>query len=135
MTATMTPRPVVSDIRLQVAAAITVVPTYGAPPDDVAHIPCAVVGPPSMTRLPAMGGLWDLSYEVIVIGRRYDSLEVHTQLDDLAWAVVGELETADITTASSKQLSVLTVIPGLIAVAGLDHPTHTITLVARAAYC
>lgn len=132
MTAVTIDRGTASGFRLALAAAITSTPAYGAPPDDVAHIPCAVVGPPAMTKVPAQGGLWDLRYEIVVVGRRYDFTEVHTELDDVAWAVIGDLEAAATTIPG---LRIEGAVPGFTSIGGHTQPNHTITVAVSAAYC
>jgi hypothetical protein len=127
MAGTRTP---ISQVRLAIAAAITAVPAYGTPPDDVAHLPCAVVGPPTMTRTTSMAGMWSLEYPVIVVGRAYDFDEVHTELDDVAWAVIEDLERAQ-----ALGISVDSVEPGTVIVGGHEQPSHTLTVVATVTYC
>ena len=124
-----------SVIRQSVAAAITSTPTYPVPPDDVAHLPCAVVSPLSMTRREASsGGLWGVEVDVIVLGRRYDDAGSAFELDDLVWLVVAELDDARPLELASP-LRPNSIIPSTVSVAGLDHPAYSITVASSAIYC
>lgn len=117
----------VSDVRASIAAAVTAVPCWSTPPDDVAAIPCAVVGPPTGTSTPSLAGICDMEFPVLVIGRRYDMAEVHVELDDVMWAVLLNLDAAGFGWQDFT--------PDTTSVGGHEQPSYTLTVKTTITYC
>lgn len=122
-----------SEIRVAIATAVTSLPAYSTPPDDVAQIPCVVVNGPDGERTNGIGGIWTLEFVVVVVGRRYDMTEVHTELDDAMWQVVADLDESDLLTLYGVTVNRFE--RDTTEVGGQIQPTYNLTLAGTTVYC
>lgn len=123
-----------ADIRQALADVIELVTSrvYPYVPDDVAEIPCVVVGPLSLTRNAAVGG-WSVVVPVVVVGRRINSWDAQRELEELAWNVIGALEQTQIPGAPGARPTFAS--PETQDIAGEDYPVYEISVAAEAVYC
>ena len=121
-----------SETQLAIAAAITSVPVYAVPPGDISHVPCAVIGDLRMRRVQTLGGLWEITYPVVVVGRSYDMDDARLELMDVLWNVIGDLERAG--PLLPGYLRTDDTEPGVVDVGGHTQPAHTISVIAQTMY-
>ena len=104
-------------------------------PDDVAELPCVVVGLPGATDT-SVAVVYDLSLDVFAIGRRQGAGDSEGELvalaDDL-WTLLGG--TRGIQTTTADVIDVTRIDPRVITIAGLDCSTYVITARLSAATC
>ena len=110
-----------------VADAITSLPCYPAPPDDVAHLPCVVVEVEEGTRFSTPGSMWTLEHRVFVVGRRYDMADVPTELDDVTSAVIAELDLAGLPCNALTK--------GSVQVGGTNQPCYELPVSVTVNHC
>jgi hypothetical protein len=88
-------------------------------PDDVAELPCVVVGPPSAEPGDVRTS-WDIDTDVFVLGRRYGDEDSQHELDQYARELANILFGAN--------LNVQSIQPRLVTVAGQDIPGYVATV-------
>ena len=103
-------------------------------PDDVAHLPCHVVGRPSIreSRTP---GVMTITLDVTLLGRRISDEDAQQELDALAdelFIVLGGTKNRKV---SGHQLRAVTVNPGTVIVAGLECPAYIATVSGEIVSC
>ena len=104
-------------------------PVYGYLPDDVAHLPCTVIGRPSIgeSGTPAV---MTMSVDVYVLGRRLSDEDAQAELDayaDEAFDVLGA--TRGVKINDQPQLArCVDVSPGTVNVAGLEMPVYSFSV-------
>lgn len=109
-------------------------PTYGYLPDDPAHVPCLVVGRPSMreSNLPAV---MRMSLDVTLLGRRISDEDSQMELlvlADEAFAVLGGTRGLKV---NDQHLACRSVLPGTVIVAGSEYPAYVLTVTLDAVTC
>ena len=126
--------PEIAQLRTGVAAAIQVATdrVYPYVPDDVAELPCCVVGPLDMTRNAQVGG-WSVTLPIVCIGRRINTFDAQAELEEFMWDVVEALTTTN--PANVPGLRPTVVSPDIQNVAGEEMPTYVITVAVEAVYC
>jgi len=112
------------------------VPLWDVIPDDVAELPCLVVGLPG-GRPGAQGPVvFDLDLTVFVVGRRTSAggseVELVGLLDEVFTAFGGTRGTR---TPAGDVVAVARVDPRVLSVAGLDCPAFTVELEASTTTC
>jgi hypothetical protein len=129
-----------ADFRQQVTDLIkaklpTPVAVHDRVPNDVAELPCVVVGLPGATDT-SVSVVYDLSLDVYAIGRRQGADDSEGELvvlaDDL-WTLLGGTRGA--LTATADVIDVTRIDPRVITIAGLDCSTYVITARLSAATC
>lgn len=103
-------------------------PVYGHLPDDVAHLPCYVVGRPSITES-GTAAVMTVSMDVIVLGRRVADEDAQAELDgygDEAFDIFGC--TRGVKIADGQLLACRSVTPATVNVAGLDIPCYSLSV-------
>lgn len=119
--------PMITTARDDVFAAVEtlgVVPVWKYVPGDVAHVPAAVVYRPTLEP-GAVPTTFDVDVTICVIGRRYDSDDVHAELDQLADQISLEFINHRLYTFNSTT-------PVVVSVAGTDFPAYEIDVTATA---
>ena len=105
-------------------------------PDDVAALPCLVAGLPSATPADQNGVVFDRTLVVYVIGRRVDAGGNETELTDLADRLFdGFGGTRGVRLDDGSHVAVDSVVPRVVAVAGVDHDAYLLTLTSQIATC
>lgn len=112
-------------------------PVVATIPDDIAHVPCVVVG--RVQSSPAEAAMvFDLSLELYLIGRRQRAddplgLDGHllTDLDGLADTFGG---TRGIT-YQSWHLALTDVLPTVVSIAGLEYEAYQMTIESSTSTC
>jgi len=105
------------------------IPVYGYLPDDVAHLPVAVVGRPTISES-ATAAVMTMTLDVLVLGRRVNDDDAQAELDALAD------ETFDIVGGTRgvkfgdpmRLLSCTEIRPMTVLVAGLEFPAYSFTV-------
>jgi hypothetical protein len=116
---------VIAEFRQGVAALLDsqrLLPLHRYLPDDVAELPCIVVGPVSVDD--GEPGLFELQLDVFVCGRRLGDDDSQIELDDYADDVVTILGG----TQGRQLFSVTSATPQLVTVSGVEIPTYAITV-------
>lgn len=112
----------------------TSVPVYLYAPDDVAHLPCHVVGRPS-ARESGRPGILTLELSVTLLGRRISDDDAQAELDALADELLKVLGGSRATHIGGRYLRCVTVDPATTNVAGLDIPAYVATVDTEAVSC
>src|SRR5438552_13568580 len=101
-------------------------PTYGHLPDDVAHVPCLVVGRPTIgeSGIPAV---MTMRLEVLVLGRRLNDNDAQAELDAIADETFDVLGATRGTKLGDRLLSCTEVRPLSVLVAGLEYPAYALS--------
>ena len=99
-------------------------------PDDIAELPCVVVGPFSLAK--SVTG-WTATVPVLTLGRPINTFDAQRELEELMWSVVQQLER--VKAPAVPGLKPTTVSADTQNVAGLDIPAYEITVTAEAVYC
>lgn len=110
-------------------------PTYSFLPDDVAHLPCHVVGRPSARESATAASVMRLSLDVTLLGRRLSDEDAQTELlvyADEAFAVLGGTRGVRV---NDQHLACRTVLPGTVMVAGSEYPAYVLTVTIDALTC
>lgn len=105
-------------------------PTRKYVPDDVAELPCIVVGPPSLGPGEA-AVVMDVSIDVYVIGRRLSDDDSQEELDRYADHVITILGG----TRGRDSFAVESSRPQLVTVSGTDYPAHAVTVTTAVVTC
>ena len=101
-------------------------PLYPHIPEDVAHVPCLVVG---HVGLQATGdrGVYDCDVTVYVIENR-------NPLDEVADKMLAHLEELFYLFDPLMSQPVESATPGTTSIAGQDYPTYSVTIESQVAY-
>ena len=122
---------VVETLRL----ALPGVPLWDTIPDDVAELPCLVVGRPG-SRQTADRVVFDLGLQVFVIGRRQQAGASEDELVALADSVFDALGgTRGAKSPDRQVLTITRVDPRTLTIAGIDVPAYSVEVTASAASC
>lgn len=103
-------------------------PVYGYLPDDVAHLPCYVVGRPNIAES-GISAVMTVSMDVIVLGRRVADEDAQAELDgygDEAFDVLGC--TRGVKIADGQLLACRSVTAATVVVAGMDIPCYSLSV-------
>jgi hypothetical protein len=103
-------------------------PVYGFLPDDVAHLPCYVVGRPSISES-GTAAVMTVTMDVIVLGRRVGDEDAQAELDgygDEAFDVLGC--TRGVKIADGQLLACRSVTAASVNVAGNDIPCYSLSV-------
>ena len=109
-------------------------PVYTFLPDDVAHLPCLVVGRPSI-RESRTAGVSTLTLTVTLLGRRIADEDAQRELDvlgDELFAVLGGTKNIR---SQGIALRCTNFVPGTIAVAGQEMPAYLADVVQEIVSC
>ena len=123
MTATMTQ--VIAPFRADVAELLTAtgVPTYQWAPDDPAHIPCQVIGRPSL-RESGRPKIMLMTLDVTLLGRRASDDDSQAELDALADQMFMALGGTRLVRINGLAMRCEALLPGTVLVAGLEYPAY-----------
>lgn len=111
------------------------VPVYGYLPDDVAELPCHVVGRPTgrETGTPAVVRM---TLDVTLLGRRISDEDSQKQLDTLADDLLALLGgTRNVTVGDNNRMHWTEVTPATVMVAGLEMPAYVTSIVMDTVTC
>jgi hypothetical protein len=115
--------------------AVVAVPLWDVLPDDVAELPCLVVGRPS-ARQTSTAVVFDLGLQVFVIGRRQQAGAAEAELVELADDVMTALGgTRGKRAPSGGTIAVTRADPRILTIAGQDCPAYTVEVEASATTC
>jgi hypothetical protein len=128
--------PVITTAREQVAGLVasTGLATYSYLPDDVAHLPCHVIGRPSL-RETFTSGVMGVELDVTLMGRRINDEDSQRELDALAdqlFAVLGGTKNVRVGDAFYRCTLFL---PGTVLVAGQEYPAYIATVTTDTVTC
>jgi hypothetical protein len=112
----------------------TSVPVYGFLPDDVAHLPCHVVGRP-LLRESGTAAVLTLELGVTLLGRRVSDQDAQEQLDALADELVKALGGTRSREVNGLHLRMTALDPGTATVAGVDIPAYVATVDTETLTC
>jgi hypothetical protein len=129
-------RGVIASSRDQVAGHVSTVglATYTYLPDDVAHLPCLVVGRPSI-RESFTSGVMGVELDVTLLGRRISDEDSQAELDayaDQLFDVLGGTRNVSIDGAFYR---CTLFVPGTVLVAGLEYPAYIATVTTETVTC
>jgi hypothetical protein len=111
------------------------IPVYLWPPDDVAHLPCHVVGRPAVRESGLSAGLATLELGVTLLGRRIGDDDAQAELDALAdelMKVLGGTRNREI---NGLHLRCVAMDPGTVTVAALEIPAYVATVNSETLTC
>lgn len=125
--------------RAEVAALLTEqlpdVALWDEIPDDIAELPCVVVGRPG-GRQTATAVVFDLTLSIFVVGRRQQAGGSEVELVELADAVFNALgATRGAKSPGGIVIGVTRVDPRLLSIAGQECPAYTVEVEASATTC
>lgn len=123
-----------SDVRAEVSKLLVdadLLPVWTFTPDNIAELPCIVVGPVRLDESSEGSLVLDASLSVFVLGRRYGDEDSQIELDDYADKVLRVLGGI----RGRGGISFLDSTPQLLNVAGNDIPTHTMTVLRPVTDC
>jgi hypothetical protein len=112
----------------------TSVPVYGFLPDDVAHLPCHVVGRP-LLRESGTAAVLTLELGVTLLGRRISDQDAQAELDALADELVKALGGTRSREVNGMHLRMTALDPGTATVAGVDIPAYVATVDTETLTC
>lgn len=107
---------------------------YGYLPDDVAHLPCLVVGRVSM-REANVPAVMRMSLDVTLLGRRVADEDAQRELDvylDELFAILGGTRGVKV---NDNHIACRGVVPAQVAVAGDTFPAYIATVTMDALSC
>lgn len=110
------------------------VPTYGFLPDDVAHLPCHVVGRPTIIEsgTPAM---MTLTLDVTLLGRRINDQDSQAELDALADQMFDLLGGTRNVKVPDGHVRCTQLLPATVFVAGNECPAYIASVSQDAISC
>lgn len=103
-------------------------PVYGFLPDDVAHLPCYVVGRPNIVES-GTSAVMTVVMDVLVLGRRVADEDAQAELDgygDEAFNILGGTRGTKI--ADGQLLACRRVTPATVNVAGLEIACYSLSV-------
>lgn len=104
-------------------------------PEDVAELPCHVVGMPSATPSVEAATVFDLATTVYVIGRRVGTSDEQDELVTLADATYAALGGTKGTKAGAFRISAESLNSRVVSVGGADYGAYTIPTAAAYSTC
>jgi hypothetical protein len=110
------------------------VPTYGYLPDDVAHLPCHVVGRPTITES-GTPALMTLNLDVTLLGRRISDDDSQAELDALADELFDLLGGTRSVKTNDTHLRCVQLLPATVIVAGNEMPAYIASVSMDALSC
>jgi hypothetical protein len=116
------------------ALGATSIPVYGYLPDDVAHLPCHVVGRP-LLRESGSAAVLTLELGVTLLGRRISDRDAQEELDALADELVKALGGTRSRDVNGLHLRMTALDPGTATVAGVDIPAYVATVDTETLTC
>ena len=125
------PQQHIAPVRRAVAKLLEVegsVPVYAYLPDDPAHVPCYVVGRPSINESD-LAAVMTVTLDVMVLGRRLADEDAQAELDTLgdeAFDIVGG--TRGVKVLDAQLLRCTNVRPLAVFVAGTEMPAYALTV-------
>ena len=115
--------------------ALVGVPQWDILPDDIAELPCIVVGRPA-ARQTNTAVVFDLDLQVFVIGRRQQAGGNEAELVALADSVLRALGgTRGARTPGGGVISVTRADPRILTIAGQECPAYTVEVEASTTTC
>lgn len=111
------------------------VPVYGYLPDDVAHLPCHVVGRPTV-RESGTPAVMTMTLDVSLLGRRISDEDSQMELDTLAdqlFVLLGG--TRNVTVANNNRMHCTGLLPATVMVAGNEMPAYIASVAMDALSC
>ena len=112
----------------------TSIPVHEWLPDDVAHLPCHVVGRPAV-RESGTPGVMTLELAVTLLGRRVSDEDAQAQLDALADELLKVLGGTKVRRVNDIYLRDVTLDPATVTVAGSEIPAYIATVNTEAMTC
>jgi hypothetical protein len=109
-------------------------PLYTFLPDDVAHLPCLVVGRPSI-RESGTSGVMTTTLDVSLLGRRISDEDSQQELDALADQLFEALGGTRNMRSGAIQLRCTVLLPATVLVAGQEMPGYIATVSAEIVSC
>lgn len=103
------------------------VPVYTYLPDDPAHIPCLIVGRPSM-RETGMPIVMRQTLDVTLLGRRISDEDSQMELDALGDDLFDGLGSTRGVKVDTSLLTCRVFLPGTVIVAGQEFPAYLATV-------
>jgi len=116
------------------ALGATSIPVYGYLPDDVAHLPCHVVGRP-LLRESGSAAVLTLELGVTLLGRRISDQDAQAELDALGDELVKALGGTRSRDVNRIHLRMTALDPGTATVAGVDIPAYVATVDTETLTC
>jgi hypothetical protein len=128
---------VIPEFRRSVAETLrlgTSAPVYEWLPDDPAHLPCTVVGRPSI-REGSSPAVMTLELTVTLLGRRIADDDAQAELDALADEMFTAFGGTRQVRTRGQFLRTIALEPATASVAGLDIPAYLATIAGEAMSC
>jgi hypothetical protein len=110
------------------------VAVYSYLPNDVAELPCYVVGRPSV-RESGQAAVMTLTLDVTLAGRRISDEDTQAELDVLADELFDLLGGTRSVVVDGGHLRCTGITPGTVVVAGLETPTYVASISMDALSC
>jgi hypothetical protein len=110
------------------------VPVYRYLPDDVAHLPCIVVGRPTI-REASQPAVMTLTLDVTLLGRRISDEDSQAELDALGDQLFEMFGGTRGLKVDDGHLHCTNLRPGTVAVAGQEMPAYIVTVSQDAISC
>ena len=108
--------------------------TYSYLPDDVAHLPCHVIGRPSMREFDTKG-VMTMTLDVTLLGRRISDEDSQMELDVLADQLFVALGGTRNVKVDQGHLRCGLMLPGTVLVAGVEYPAYIASVSQEAMSC
>ena len=109
-------------------------PVYSYLPDDVAHLPCLVVGRPSM-RETGTPIVMRQTLDVTLLGRRISDEDSQAELDAYADELFDALGATRGVKVDTSMLTCRTFVPGTVLVASSEYPAYLATVTIDITSC
>jgi len=103
-------------------------PVYDYVPEDVAHLPCIVVGRPEVTENNRQAAVFDLDLDLWVIGNRNTAGDTALQLDEATDSIVALFGGTRSTSAAGVSLQVASVSARTVEIAATTYPCYTVNV-------
>ena len=110
------------------------VPTYGYLPDDVAHLPCYVVGRPTIIES-ATPAVMTLTLDVTLLGRRINDQDSQAELDALADQLFDVLGGTRNVRVADNHVRCTQLLPATVFVANSECPAYIASVSQDAISC
>ena len=119
----------------QITAVLPALPLHPVIPEDVAEVPCSVVGLPSMAP-GANTAIADLALDVYVVGRRVDAGGVEDELLGWSDSLIGALGGASrVVSSQGVQIHIVDSQPRVVTIAGKQYLSMVHTVTASTVTC